>query len=164
LTTWFLRDASICVRRHPPADPAVAVDIRSLMRAEVYTARRITLRPGEDTPTPAPLNFFPYIQELAEAVPKTGEPILRPLWYNFPSERGADGVTDEFMLGDAVLVAPVVIQGQRQRDIYLPAGQWREYKTRKIIDGGRTVRDYPAPLDTLPIFIKVKAATGKLPD
>jgi len=110
------------------------------------------------------LKFSPYIEELAQAVPKTGEPILRPIWYNFPADRAADTVTDEFMLGDAVLVAPVVVKGQKQRDIYLPVGEWRDYKTRKVIAGGRVLRDYAAPLETVPIFIKVGAAASSLPE
>jgi alpha-glucosidase (family GH31 glycosyl hydrolase) len=113
------------------------------------------------------VKFSPYIQKLAAAVPKTGEPILRPLWYNFPMERGAEAVMDEFMVGDALLVAPVVAQGQVHRDIYLPEGEWRDYKTDKIMEGGRWVRDYAAPRDTLPLFVNVKAAiglTGVLPD
>ncbi len=111
----------------------------------------------------AHLEFFPYIEELAEAVPKTGEPILRPIWYNFPRERAAEAVTDEFMVGDAVLVAPVVVKGQTQRDIYLPEGEWRDYKTHRVLAGGRLLRDYAAPLDTLPIFIKTNVASSALP-
>jgi myogenesis-regulating glycosidase len=103
------------------------------------------------------LKFAPYIETLAEAVPSSGEPILRPVWYNFPMERDAENVMDEFMVGDAVLVAPVLVQGQVRRDIYLPAGEWREYKTGKVLEGGRWVRDYAAPLNTLPIFVDVKA-------
>ena len=62
---------------------------------------------------------------------------LRPLWCNFPMGRGAEAVMDEFMVGDALLVAPVVAQGQVQRDIYLPEGEWRDYKTDRIVEGGR---------------------------
>jgi len=51
--------------------------------------------------------------------------------------RGAEAVMDEFMVGDALLVAPVVAQGQVQRDIYLPEGEWRDYKTDRIVEGGR---------------------------
>ena len=112
------------------------------------------------------LKFSPYIQELAQSVPTTGEPILRPLWYNFPADRGAEDVTDEFMLGGAVLVAPVVSKGQEHRDIYLPEGEWRDYKTRKVIKGGQILREYAAPLDTLPIFVNLHASTSAsaLPD
>lgn len=97
--------------------------------------------------------FFPYLWKLAQDVPKTGEPILRPLWYNFPDDRAAAGVTDEFMLGTGVLVAPVVEKGASERTIYLPPGKWQDYTTGKAVEGGRQIPHYPAPLDVLPIFI-----------
>lgn len=103
------------------------------------------------------LQFAPQIAELAAAVPKTGEALVRPLWYNFPADRDAEGIVDEFMLGDSVLVAPVIQAGARTRDVYLPAGRWRDFKTNDIVTGGRVVRNYPAPLDTLPIFVRVVA-------
>ena len=43
------------------------------------------------------VKFAPYIVQLAQAALKTGEPILRPIWYNYPDEREALAVTDEFM-------------------------------------------------------------------
>jgi alpha-glucosidase len=101
--------------------------------------------------------LFPYMWKLAQAVPATGEPILRPLWYNFPADRQAEGVMDEFMLGDAVLVAPVIEKEATQREIYLPAGHWRDYATQKVVEGGRVLHNYPAPLDMLPVFIDVGA-------
>jgi alpha-glucosidase (family GH31 glycosyl hydrolase) len=59
------------------------------------------------------------------------------------------------MLGTGVLVAPVIEKGAAERDIYLPAGKWRDFKTGKTLEGGRTLMHYPAPLDTLPIFVAV---------
>jgi alpha-glucosidase (family GH31 glycosyl hydrolase) len=97
--------------------------------------------------------FFPYLWKLAQDVPKTGEPILRPIWYNFPDDRAADGVMDEFMLGTGVLIAPVIEKGATERDIYLPPGKWQDYMTGKTIEGGRIIEHYPAPLKILPIFI-----------
>jgi alpha-glucosidase (family GH31 glycosyl hydrolase) len=97
--------------------------------------------------------FFPYIWKLAQQVPATGEPILRPVWYNFPADPAAAPIIDEFMLGNAVLVAPVIDKGAKHRDIYLPAGRWRDYATGETITGGKVLHDYPAPLNVLPIFI-----------
>jgi alpha-glucosidase (family GH31 glycosyl hydrolase) len=52
------------------------------------------------------------------------------------------------------------LRPQVHRDVYLPAGQWRDYKTGTLVEGGRWVRDYKAPLDTLPMFVNVKASTS----
>ena len=100
------------------------------------------------------IQFSSQIQKLAAAVPKTSEPILRPIWYNVPGDHDAENITDEFMLGDSILVAPVTRPNARTRDIYLPEGNWRILQTKQLMTGGRLLRDYPAPLDTLPIFIR----------
>lgn len=105
------------------------------------------------------VKFSPYIIKLANDVPRTGEPILRPIWYNFPTDRAAQGITDEFMVGDALLVAPVLVKGATARDIYLPQGQWRDYNTGRIVEGGHTLSSYPAPLQTLPVFINVRKSS-----
>jgi len=109
------------------------------------------------------VEFAPYIIALANAVPKTGEPILRPLWYEFPEDKEAQPITDEFMVGDAVVVAPVLSKGAVTRDVYLPAGEWREYRSGKTVSGGQWLRNWPAPIETLPVFIKAGADLGLAP-
>jgi len=106
------------------------------------------------------VEFAPYIIRLANAVPRTGDPILRPIWYEFPEDKEAQSITDEFMLGDGVVVAPVLAQGAVARDIYLPAGEWKEYRSGRNVSGGKWLRQWPAPLDTLPVFVKAGADLG----
>ena len=106
------------------------------------------------------LRFTPYILRLAKASLKTGEPILRPLWYNAPEDSAALSITDQFMMGNEVVVAPVVVKGVVSRDIYLPAGNWKEFKTGKIFVGGQWLKAHPAPLDTLPVFVRDGADVG----
>jgi alpha-glucosidase len=106
--------------------------------------------------------FAPYIIELAQAAPKTGQPILRPIWYNEPADPKALAITDQFMVGTDILVAPVMSQGAASRNVYLPAGRWRDLKTSKVIEGGHWLKDYPAPLDTLPLFLREGSAAGGL--
>lgn len=69
--------------------------------------------------------------------------------YDFPHE-GLAEVTDQFMLGDRFLVAPVLERGATSRSVRLPAGRWRA-PDGTVIAGGRTVR-VNAPLDELPVF------------
>ncbi len=64
------------------------------------------------------------------------------------------------MLGTDVVVAPVLKEGATARDIYLPEGRWRDMKTGKIVEGKRWLRDYPAPLDTLPYFVRAESKAG----
>jgi alpha-glucosidase (family GH31 glycosyl hydrolase) len=110
------------------------------------------------------VKFSPYIYQLAVGASGNGEPIIAPLWYQAPADRDAIGITDEFMVGKDVVVAPVLSQGARQRRLYLPEGNWSDYKTGSTLKGAAWLDDYPAPLDTLPIFIRCgsdPAASGK---
>jgi hypothetical protein len=82
---------------------------------------------------------------------------MRPLWFEFPDDKLTYLNSDEFMLGDDVLVAPVVKEGMRNRDFYLPAGTaWINWWTGERLDGGKQHR-VDVPLDRLPIFVRAGA-------
>jgi len=98
------------------------------------------------------IEFAPEILRLAEEAARTGEPIIRPVFWLAPHDERALRCDDEFLLGDDVLVAPVVEAGQRARDIYLPPGVWRDHWTGQVVEGPIVLSDHPAPLETLPIF------------
>lgn len=67
----------------------------------------------------------------------------------------------EFLLGEDILVAPILEKGTTRRDIYLPKGYWRdENNPNKIYKGRRWLRHYYADLSTLPYFTRVKHSTG----
>jgi myogenesis-regulating glycosidase len=100
------------------------------------------------------LAFAPLIHQLAEAAALDGEPIIGSLVYHYPQDPATFTITDQFMLGPNVIVAPVVIKGATQRDIYLPSGRWIDHKTKEVKKGGVWLHQYPAPLDTLPIFVR----------
>lgn len=100
--------------------------------------------------------FAPRLLALAEACARSGLPLIRPVWWLAPTDEAALLCEDEFLLGDAILVAPVVQPGARTRDIYLPPGVWRDYRTHAVFTGAVILRDYPAPLDTLPIFERIE--------
>jgi len=57
------------------------------------------------------------------------------------------------MLGERILAAPVVVEGAVSRDIYLPTGTWRD-QNGELHNGPIWLRDFPAPLDVLPYFVK----------
>lgn len=93
----------------------------------------------------------PLILKLAKEASVTGEPIVKPMAYVFP-EGGFETIKDQFMLGDEILVAPVVEKGARFRIIVLPIGNWIS-DDGKLIKGGTTI-EILAPLERLPYFIK----------
>ena len=85
-------------------------------------------------------------------------PIIRPLFYDFPEDCKAWTVEDAYMFGPDVLVAPVLFEGQRVRDVYLPhSTRWISQGTGKILDGGQVVSE-AAPLDHLPVFFRENGA------
>lgn len=86
---------------------------------------------------------------LAEGSARTGEPILRPMAYHHP---GLEDVADQFMLGEDVVVAPVLERGARTRRVTLPAGTWADAEGRR--HEGPTVIEVDAPLAALPAFIR----------
>jgi alpha-glucosidase len=96
--------------------------------------------------------FTPLIQRLTEESALTGEPIVRPLEYVFP-HRGYAAIKDQFMLGDSILVAPVLQKGVTERKIILPPGKWKDRKG-KIYRGNRTIV-IPVSLDVLPFFSRL---------
>ena len=96
--------------------------------------------------------FAPKFVALAKTAAKTGEPIMRPLEYVFPGNGYAE-IRDEFMMGDDLLVAPVVEKGAAFRSVMLPPGTWRA-DDGQVHAGGRTV-SVETPLERLPHFVRV---------
>lgn len=100
--------------------------------------------------------FIPYIYDLAHECEKTGAPIVRPLVYEYPADMHVRNISDEYMLGSFVLVAPVIAPGKEAREVYLPDGDWYDYYTGEKYSGGRYILA-DAPLDKVPVFIKAGA-------
>lgn len=96
--------------------------------------------------------FAPRILALANDAVQTGAPIIRPMFWLDAKNETALTCDDEFLLGDDILVAPVVQPNLRQRDIFLPPGTWKDHWTGKTFEGPLILRDYPAPLEILPLF------------
>jgi alpha-glucosidase len=116
--------------------------------------------------------FLPYLYTLFREHEKTGAPVMRPLWYEYPADKLTYLVNDEFMLGSDVLVAPVVKEGMTTRGIYLPVGaDWVDWWTGERFESGK-LHYLKTPLDRLPIFVRVGAViptqaviqhTGEMP-
>ena len=94
------------------------------------------------------MRFTPRIVELARACAVSGEPILRPLAYVFP-DGGYEHVKDEFMMGDDVLVAPIVTRGT-SRTVLLPPGSWKTNNGSVI--AGPAQKTFEVPIDRLLYF------------
>ncbi len=104
------------------------------------------------------IRFSDKISELVSNAHKTGEPILRNLEYNYPHS-GYEKVTDEYMLGEEILVAPVITKGETVRTVLLPEGKWLGFDGKSYI-GGR-VYELDVSLADLPYFILYKSLFTK---
>jgi alpha-glucosidase len=71
--------------------------------------------------------LLPYLYTLFEEAHRSGAPILRPLLFEHPSDPTTYTTDDEFMLGSAILVAPIARPGTEYRHAYLPEGSWMHY-------------------------------------
>lgn len=97
--------------------------------------------------------LLPYIYSSFAQCAQEGLPIVRPLLMSDPEDDNLRGLDDAFLLGDSILVAPVLEQGATQRELYLPRGVWYEFDTGKLIDGSRTIT-IPAPLERIPVYVR----------
>jgi alpha-D-xyloside xylohydrolase len=98
----------------------------------------------------------PYIEGLMKAAHERGTPVIRPLFYDFPGDKDAWETEDQYMFGPDILVAPVVYEGRRERELYLPAGggdagDWADVWTGKRYRGGARIT-VEAPLEKIPVF------------
>jgi hypothetical protein len=95
--------------------------------------------------------FAPKILELARQSAQSNEPILRSMEYVFPGN-GYEGMTDQFLIGDDLLVAPVITKGATTRRVTLPPGRWSADDGQ--VYEGSSVIEVPAPLERLPHFLR----------
>lgn len=100
--------------------------------------------------------FIPYLYDLLETAHTTGVPVQRPLFFNYPSDERTKQINDEVMIGESILFAPALYQGQVSRVVYFPEGKWVNYFTKEEYEGNK---EYiiQMPLDSTGIFIKAGA-------
>ncbi|KAK6175698.1 hypothetical protein SNE40_014099 [Patella caerulea] len=96
--------------------------------------------------------YAPLMIKLAKQSIGSGDPIIRPLWWISPNDQTALTIDSQFLVGDEVLVAPVIEQGKRSRDIYLPKGKWKDVLRGGIQEGPKWLLNYKAKLSELPHF------------
>ena len=96
----------------------------------------------------------PYLHSVMAEAHEKGTPVMRPLFYDFPSDLRTWEVQDQFLLGPDLLVAPVLEAGARSRTVYLPVGsQWDDVWSGKSHNGGTSV-NCATPLDRIPLFVR----------
>lgn len=112
-------------------------------RAESIAVKAINLR----------YNFLPYLYNMYYKSYSEGIPVFRPMIMEFPKDMNVVDMYTEFMFGDNILIAPVLHEGEREKSIYLPAGNWYNYFTKEKYVGG-TYYCIEVALEDIAVFVK----------
>ncbi|CAL1286044.1 unnamed protein product [Larinioides sclopetarius] len=99
--------------------------------------------------------YADHIIKVAMDATASGKPVIRPLWWIAPDDTDALRTDSQFLVGDDIMVAPVLVKGRKKRNIYLPEGQWRDVQRGKTHDGPQWLFNYEAPLNFLPFFMRL---------
>ncbi|KAJ9165270.1 Alpha-D-xyloside xylohydrolase [Coniochaeta hoffmannii] len=95
-----------------------------------------------------------YVRGLMKEASEKGTPVIRTLFFEFPDDKEAWDVEDEYMFGDRYLVCPVLYPGLRKRKVYFPAGaKWKAMDGHAVFEGGSS-KEVDAPLEAMPVFTR----------
>jgi alpha-glucosidase len=111
------------------------------------------------------MRMTPYMYTLSEEAYETGVPASRAMVLEFPDDEITRGTQTQyqFMNGPSLLVAPVYKSESKRDSIYLPNGTWYDYWNGKTYSGKTWLNNYPAPIETLPLFVKAGAIIPMYP-
>ena len=112
-------------------------------RAEKIANKSIELR----------YELLPYIYDLYYISHKEGLPIFRPMIMEYEKDMNLLNMREQFMLGENMIVAPVLYEGERSKTVYLPKGSWFNYFTMEKLQGGKWYK-LPCELDEILVFVK----------
>jgi len=97
--------------------------------------------------------LLPYLYTALWQCTRNGVPLARPLLLAFQDDPSVHALGDQFLCGDALLVAPVLEEGATRRAVYLPAGVWTDLWTDARYEGPARV-EVEAPLERIPVFVR----------
>lgn len=100
------------------------------------------------------ISMHDYIRDLYREASENGSPLIRTMFYEFPEDKTCWELQDQYMFGSRYLAAPIFALNQFERDVYLPAGNWKLTSDGSVYEGGQTVH-VAAPIDYMPVFEKI---------
>jgi len=100
--------------------------------------------------------LLPFLYTALQEAHRSGVPLFRPLMLNYQDDPSTYNLDDEFMIGDDLLVAPILKPDITRRLVYLPAGSWYDYWSNRKYTG-ETMISVEAPLDVVPMFVRAGA-------
>ena len=112
-------------------------------RVEAHCRDAITLR----------YQLLPYLNCLFAEAHRTGAPIMRPLLWQHPNDPAAVACDDQFLLGESLLIAPILRPEANVRSVYLPMGMWFDFWSGELYEGGQHVLIEAVP-EHIPVFVR----------
>lgn len=100
--------------------------------------------------------LIPYLYTASYIASKTGHPVLRPMVFEFPSDVNTHELTEQFMLGGDLLVAPILEKGKTKKKVYFPEGKWIDWHGLLEYEGPG-FQEVSAPLERLPLFARKRS-------
>ncbi|RAO68187.1 uncharacterized protein BHQ10_004199 [Talaromyces amestolkiae] len=101
-----------------------------------------------------------YTRALMKEAHEKGTPVIRPLFIEFPEDKNAWAIEDQYLYGSKYLCAPILYPGQKKRSVYLPEGNWTFFKDGSItgdhgehFSGQQTV-EVDCPIEIMPVFVR----------
>ena len=101
-------------------------------------------------------SLIPYLYSESYKMHKTGMPIMRALVLEYQDDPNVYEISDQYLLGDNLMICPVTTKGAKTRLVYLPQGNWINYWTGERL-AGKEYYNVLTPLDEMPIFVKAGA-------
>jgi alpha-glucosidase len=106
--------------------------------------------------------LFPYLYTYGREAYDTGLPIMRAMILEYPDDPEAIKAESQFMIGEELLVAPVVEKNAEVKRLYLPQGDWIVFEAGTKYKGGQWI-DFPVNLETIPLFVRSGSIIPMMP-
>jgi alpha-glucosidase (family GH31 glycosyl hydrolase) len=156
---------------HPPTSPTSPVLVRWAQAAALTPLMLASVNPTRYDQQTVDLyraaihlheQLWPYLMRQVARAVGTGEPIIKPIFFDYPDDQPAYTINDEWLFGDSLLAAPVLAD-VTSRNIHVPDGSWYDVLHGCVVNGPTDLADYPVSLADVPLFVKLGTGdTGML--
>jgi alpha-glucosidase len=100
--------------------------------------------------------LYEYKKPFIQLASDFGWPLIRPLFLNYPQDKKVPLIDDQFLLGDHLMVAPILKEKATKRSVYLPKGYWTDLWTNRVYMSKGKYVEVSAPLGKPPVFVTPK--------
>jgi alpha-glucosidase (family GH31 glycosyl hydrolase) len=108
--------------------------------------------------------LWPYLMRQVHRAVASGEPIMKPIFFDYPNDQRSYTVGDEWLFGDSLLASPVLAD-VRSKTVHVPSGRWYDVVHKCVVGGQTDLQHYKVSLADVPLFVKLGTKeTGMLLD